>query len=315
MHQQRAYATGTNRNRACQIRAYMLFCLHADVQVLPVTDLNLCRYITFLARSFNSYQTLLNYIDGARYYHSLMGYSFDVKDSFIVKNTLRGVRRQLGDSVSDKLPITPRVLLDIYQVMDHTRTVHIVVWAAFLVAFYGFLRKSNVVPPSAKLFDNKQHLGRSSIVIHPDKLIVTLHKTKTIQFSQRKLDIPMVSVPGSPLCPVSAVSRMIQRVPAPDTAPAFLVPLHGQWLTLTHSSFVNYLRYFLTLAGYEANKYTGHSFRKGGCSFAATCQVPENLIKFHGDWHSSAYERYMHLPLDTRSHVTRLMAKSLSSKS
>lgn len=313
--QQRAFAAGTNHNRACQIRAYLLFCVYAEVDYLPITDINLARYVALLARSFKSYQTVINYIDGVRFYHALCGFPFDVKNAFVVKTTLRGVRRQLGDHLVQKLPVTPAVLLDIYKVMDQHNPAHVVVWAAFLIAFYGFLRKSNVVPSSARLFDPQLHLTRQSFAISSNKINVTILKTKTVQFGQRQLDIPLVHVPGSPLCPVAALTRMFKLVPAPVAAPAFVIPIQGQFFTLTHASFVNYLRYFLQLAGYPAHRYTGHSFRMGGCSFAATCNVPEHLIKFHGDWHSDAFERYLHLPSETRCQVTKLMSESLRTKS
>ena len=188
---------------------------------------------------------------------------------------------------------------------------HVVLWAAFLVAFFGFLRKSNVVPQSAFTFDPRRHLSRNSFIFHKDTVVITLPWAKNNQFGERCLQIPLAAIPGSILCPVTAITNMFTRVRAPPSAPAFIFPKQNSWLTLTHTSFINLLRYFLNKAGFPSSHYTGHSFRKGGCVLAMTCKIPLPLIKFHGDWHSQAFERYLALPLVVRRRVTADMGQHL----
>ncbi len=231
---------------------------------------------------------------------------------FHVRLTLRALHKTLGYHAQSTQPVTPDILLDIYQHLSLSNTTHVAFWAATVVSFFGFLRKSNLVPPSAKTFDPSRHLARRDLQLSEDILTIRLRYTKTIQFGERQLTLPLVRVPGSPLCPVSAVSLMFQRVPAPPSAPAFVFPCGRALWTLTHTSFVGYLRHFLQLAGHSPRKYSGHSFRKGGATFAATCSVPDHMIKFHGDWRSAAFERYITLPLSTRTSVTRAMAQKLA---
>ena len=45
--------------------------------------------------------------------------------------------------------------------------------------------------------------------------------------------------------------------------------------------------------GQQADKFMGHSFRRGGASFGLQCGLPPDLIKLQGDWNSNAYERYL----------------------
>ena len=47
--------------------------------------------------------------------------------------------------------------------------------------------------------------------------------TKTIQFGERLLHIPLLRIHDSPLCPVSAYLRMIRVVPARRSCPVFLI--------------------------------------------------------------------------------------------
>jgi hypothetical protein len=59
--------------------------------------------------------------------------------------------------------------------------------------------------------------------------------------------------------------------------------------------------------------YTGHSFRRGGATFAFRCGVPTTLIKLHGDWRSDAYLLYTATPIHVRRFCSLSMATSLSS--
>ena len=98
-----AYAQGTIKNRWSQIKAYLLFALYSNFQILPTTAINLQRYMVFLSRSFQSFQTLRNYIDGLRFYHLMFGFEFGVVfDDFQVQLVLKGLRRNMLCSVSKK---------------------------------------------------------------------------------------------------------------------------------------------------------------------------------------------------------------------
>ena len=73
---------------------------------------------------------------------------------------------------------------------------------------------ANIVTRSRQCVDPSRHLTRRDIATNQHGLIVTFKCTKTLQFGERKLHIPLVRLPGSPLCPVSAYHRMIRLVPA-----------------------------------------------------------------------------------------------------
>jgi len=47
--------------------------------------------------------------------------------------------------------------------------------------------------------------------------------TKTIQFGERLLHIPLLTIVNLPLCPVSAYLRMIRLVPARRSCPIFFI--------------------------------------------------------------------------------------------
>ena len=195
-----------------------------------------------------------------------------------------------------------------------TSTPHVTVWAAFLVAFFGFLRKSNVVPPSTTAFDPSKHISRSSFARCKDgSILLTLTWSKTIQCNERHFTIPFHPIPGSPLCPVSALELMFSRVPAPQDSPAFIMPCASLRPSLTHHSFVAYLRTFLCTIGINPSHYSGHSFRRGGCSFGHSCGIPPDLLQIHGDWRSDAFRQYISIPLQRRRLVANTMTKYIIS--
>jgi hypothetical protein len=49
------------------------------------------------------------------------------------------------------------------------------------------------------------------------------NRSKTIQFGERLLIIPIVAIPGSSLCPVKAYLNMVKLVPAVNDAPAYSI--------------------------------------------------------------------------------------------
>lgn len=313
-YQSTAMAPGSTKNLLSQIRTYLLFCLHTKIGYLPIAPIDLNRYVAFLSRTVKSWNSVINYLNGVRFYHLSHGLDFHQNQNFHVQLTLRGIRKRLCAPVSQKLPITIDILNRIYAILDPHNQTHTVLWASFLIAFFGFLRKSNLIPPNTSTFHPSKHISRGSFSHQPDGTLV-LHLTwsKTVQFQQRVISIPYSPIPNSPLCPVSAYTRMISLFPAPPSSPAFIVPFGSSLITLTHSSFTSYLHYFLRRVGLDSSKFSGHSFRRGGCSFAASVNIPPHLLKIHGDWQSSAFERYMVLPLTQRQQVTHKMAAAISS--
>ena len=61
----------------------------------------------------------------------------------------------------------------------------------------------------------------------------------------------------------------------------------------------------------SAGCYTGHSFRRGGATYAFRSGVPGELIQVMGDWKSDAYKRYFDFSFDTMLSVSSRMRDSI----
>ena len=160
---------------------------------------------------------------------------------------------------------------------------------------------ANIVPKSARSFDSRRNLTRGDVAVTSHGLLVTFKCTKTIQFGERRLHIPLLRIVDSLLCPVSAYLRMIRLVPARRSSADFLISGPTGLVPLTKRSFVSNFRSCLVAAGISnAQSFRGHSFRRGAASWAFSCGVPGELIQLYGDWSSDAYKLYLELSLESK---------------
>ena len=233
-------------------------------------------------------------------------------DSYRVRSLMKGVNRVIGAPPKRKLPITPDILLSIHAVLDFSISFNVALWAAMLVAFFTFLRKSSLVPRSVKQFSSKLHLCYSCVEQSRDGCVVSVRHTKTIQCHERVLKIPIPRIEGSVLCPVSSLDCMRKNVPVVhDDMPLFSYLHEGKLTCLTYSTFVKALKHSIAACGYDASLYSGHSFRRGGATYAFSLNIPAELIKLHGDWKSNAYLRYIDISTDLQWKMVNVMSSHL----
>jgi hypothetical protein len=164
-------------------------------------------------------------------------------------------------------------------------------------------RKSNLVPDTAASFNPKHQLQRKDILVESSKdcLLVNIKWSKTRQTGGQLLQLPVVSIPSSDLCPVSAFHNMSKLVPASPSSPAFLFSSKGKTSPLTYSQYQSTLKSLIQKINKNPKNYSSHSFRRGGATFAFQAGVSSELVKLMGDWRSEAYLEYLHIPLRSRT--------------
>jgi hypothetical protein len=67
-------------------------------------------------------------------------------DEFQLKLTLKGLARMNPHCPKQALPITPQILLRIFELLDISKPYDATFWCLFLHAFFLMFRKSNLVP-------------------------------------------------------------------------------------------------------------------------------------------------------------------------
>ena len=281
------------------MNAYLGFCRLTNITPFPASHDNLLRYVAYLARSRKA-NTVRQYLSSLRFIHLDMGFKNPTEQNWALETLLKGIKRAKGGEVTPKEPITPDILLRLHRTINPDDPIDATFWAVCLTMFFGLLRKSNVMPPSASHFDPSKHLTRQDFAATQEGLVLVSRWAKNNQFRTRKLQSPLPAMPGHPLCPVSAVGRAFQLNPSKEDQPAFTVPGSGGPRPLLYPAFLSILRQKLHLAGFDPQVYAAHSFRRGGATWAFAQGLPGEVIRALGDWHSDAYLAYITVPLHLR---------------
>ena len=142
-YRQKAFACSTRKTYSTHFQMYLKFCQNIKCSPVPLSNQNLSRFTAFLARTLSP-TSILVYLNIVRILHLEAGFPNPLNDNFHLKTVLKGIKREKGSEPKRVLPITPELLLKIYQRLDMSSPYWAYFWAACLVAFFGFLRKSNL---------------------------------------------------------------------------------------------------------------------------------------------------------------------------
>ena len=251
-----------------------------------------------------------NYLSGVKLLHLLAGEDITVFKSSELTILLRGL-----DRVPNRAPpVTPDILLQLVSLVDFTNPVEVTFVSAFLCTFFLLARVSNIVPSTVSSFQPSMHLCRRDIVPTSTVLVVLFKHTKTIQFGKRRLLLPLLRMPQSPLCPVQMYELMCSLVPTPPQSPAFLLPTKaGHTVSVTKLQFVSFFRDLLRRAGIpDYRTFQGHSFRRGAASWVFRLGVPGEIIQVYGYWASDAYKSYLEMSMASKLQLAYRMRQVLS---
>ena len=175
------------------------------------------------------------------------------------------------------LPITKKLLLQMYKILDMSNLDHIVYWSLFFIAFFTMSRNSNLVITSRR--EKIKCVTRDDIMMGNNSLLVIFKWSKTNQYGSRIHKIPLNKLVGSPLCPVSAYTWMCQLIPMGGTHPTFCLAKNNAVSPVTYSDLHNFRRGLLAKLGYNPQVFSSHSFRRGAASHAFKSGVSTNMIQ------------------------------------
>ena len=285
---------------------FLVFCITYAQIAIPTSEQTLAWYAQFLSYKFKSHASVVNYLSGVKTLHLLLEADIRGFSGFLFKLAIRGLRRTCAFVPRQALPINPIILSHIYHVLDLNKPEHATFWAICLTSFFLLLRKSNTVADTLNSGDTSKQLCREDLCWRQDSVLVTLRWSKTNQFGDR-LIFSLPKIPGSILCPYTALKTMIGLVPG-DTGLCFV---RSDGRPFTYYQLHSLLRKALLINGYPAHLFSSHSFRTGGCTFSFLCGVPSDLVRLLGGWRSDCYFRYLQFPLEARQAATQLMANRI----
>ena len=288
---ERGLAHGTWANKVSHLKSYIYFTTHFGVQDFPVKLAVLLRFIALLGRGSYAAKSATNIIGSLKFFASVLCPSeTKVFDSVLVAASLKGLKAQLSRPVHQKLPISVDHLTKFYDALDFSRSDHLACWCAMLLAFFGCLRLSNLVPSSQNQFDPLKHLRRDDIRFEKNVVLLFYKWAKTNQHASK--------VSWIPICPVSdkrfnvkwCLELLLESVKAPSDAPLFTF---GKNKFHSRSSLVKLLDMCTLKAGLPPADYSWHSFRRGAAVFAFELGLADSAVQLLGDWSSAAFKNYL----------------------
>ena len=174
-------------------------------------------------------------------------------------------------------------------------------WAAFTLCFFSFLRSGELFYTSSRTFDQSQDLALHDISVNdarnPQTMKVHLKCLKTDPFKEGT-DIFLARM-NDELCPVAAMLFwLVFRGKEDGTLFQF-----QSRVPLTSTCFVSCLKGALTSANIDPSGFLGHSFYIGAATMAAKVGLPDSTIKQLRQWKSATYQRYIR---PSSSHLAKL---------
>lgn len=297
---QHGLADSTQRSYYSAKRRYISFCAEHNLVALPVSEPQLCKFISYLAIQKLSHSTIKCYLSAVRHLQVEGGWGDPrINEMAKLEQVLKGIKRLQAvekGSPKQKLPITPNLLIRIKQIWEKDPVSWDVamLWAAVCLCFFGFFRSGQITQLTEGGYDQGTHLSPEDVSVdsltNPQMLKIRLKCSKTDPF-RVGIDV-FVGRTDGPLCPVAA---MLGYLSYRRSSPGLLFKFKDG-RPLTRSSFVKAVRSALDAAGIDSSRYSGHSFRSGAATTAAKQGIGDATIMMLGRWRSSAYQRYVKTP-------------------
>ena len=210
-------APSTRRTYQAGINRFTQFCTSYNLQPLPASPLTLRYLCAYLSPSVQ-HSTIKLYLTALRLFHVEHSYTDPTKDCLLQSTTTR-----------PRLPITIQLLRDLKLALHNCTALTTpnkrMLWAAFCVAFYGFLRASKFCSPSSHTFDPASTLCHTDLTFTPAAANLCIKASKTDPF--RITCTITIGATHTSTCPVKALQNYL-----PHLTPTLL--LRGRLLPHPH---------------------------------------------------------------------------------
>lgn len=243
-------------------------------------------------------------VSGLRSWHVDLGLDCEKINNDSVQRLIRGIQRYHGEKgTKQAVPITlayPSSSHGLHRrhpsLFGGTRCALTLI-AAFTVAFACFLRGGNFTYETNK-FDPGFDLCRHHVHLDPPTPFIHIPASKTDTF-RKGIDVFLPTGIPDDDSPTTALRVLLESFPGPLNSPLFtLSPLQPSFPRKT------VIDRYLSLAMREADirgEFSGHSFRRGAATWAASVGCSAEDIKALDRWKSSSFERYIDIP-NSRKH-------------
>ncbi|XP_063418241.1 uncharacterized protein LOC134701028 [Mytilus trossulus] len=288
-------------------------------QLPPVSENLLMRFIAYCESNKHlRYSTIKSYLCGIRFYYLLKG-GVNPLENFVgkplpkLKSVLVGLKKKHAIMPKRiRLPITFDILYKMCFLLRNCifdSYTDVLIEAACVTAFFGFLRCGEFSVNDTKKFDHESNLCLSDVQITNDCIFVHLKKSKTDPF-RYGITIPLFKN-NTDLCPVVVLQKYYRlRMSIFSNSESFFITNKGD--PLSRNFFISHVKCTLDKLGLSSEKYNGHSFRSGAATTAHKARLEDHLIQTLGRWSSDCYTKYIHTSPDVLRQAQIQMTSTLN---
>ena len=256
----------------------------------PTPVAHVAHFIAYLSLNNKSINTVRSYTAAITWLHRINLWP-NPTSSFIITKLLKGLERSNSQTRDKRLPITYErliILLNLLPSICYNEYETILFTAAFTMAFYGFLRISELLGDISGGYNGIQthHITLNEIIT------LFIGHSKTDQ-SQKGTIIQIKPVPRCNFCPLRALHSYLKIRPRLITTTQLFIHANGN--PLTHPQLRAVLSKAAVAAGWPADRFTSHSFRIGAATTAAIHGHSDEFIMKKGRWASDAMKTYIRM--------------------
>ena len=116
----------TKKNLLSQLAAYEKFCNRYMLPYFPCDNMQLCRFGQHLSATFESPESMSNYLWGIRTCLALLGLEIPDANDKQMKMFTAGLKRVMPHAVKQAEPVTPQLLVKLSKVVNYRDQVELV---------------------------------------------------------------------------------------------------------------------------------------------------------------------------------------------
>jgi hypothetical protein len=227
-----AYAETTKTAYKSHLRSYMTFCSEFECTPIPASNQTIAAYATYLARRLVP-SSIPVYLNILRILHQEAGFNNPLTGNWELALVKRGINRLHGRPPKQKLPITVDMLRAIATLLFKRSLEDHAFMAAILIGYFGFFRKSSLLPAPGALMAEK-YISRGDIRnLTLESFGLVSRFSKVIQFGQRLHIVPFTPVADARICLLRALLTHLGASPLAPARPLFNYLNLGREVTLS----------------------------------------------------------------------------------
>ena len=250
-------ANNTIRAYKSDFKDFSRFCIKNGLKYFPTKPITISLYLTYLSSS-SKMSTLKRRIASISVVHRLKGYYIDTKHPIIIEN-LMGIRRKMGSYQKSKKPILVNELKEIIQAIDKVnKSEERIVRdkAIILTGFAGGFRRSELVS-----------IDYDDLEFVTEGVKIFIKRSKTDQ-SGEGMTKALPYFGNKKFCPVTFLKKWLDISKIKK----------GLIFNISDKSVVLLIKKYISVAGLDSQKYSGHSLRSGFATVSADFGADERSI-------------------------------------